>query len=453
MEVLIAIGAFLVLVGLVVTIHEGGHFFTALACGMRVLEFSIGFGPKIYERRFGKDNILFTLRALPLGGFVKPMDQSTVSEQEWKDMPESEKARAFAVAPRWKKALMVAGGPASNFVLAFIVFVIAFTVVGNKGLAPVIGEILPNTLFAQSGLKEGQIISKIDGRKIDFSSDAHAMIANAAISGKSIMIETSDNKNAQVDFSTLNLRQLTDDLGQLTGLYFKGPSGQVEVKNVNEGKAADLAGIKKGDILVAIDGQKIDDMNKVLRIIRNKPDEEIKITYIRDGKTQELMARPQGQNSSGQYVGKLGIELNVDNSNQYKTVHYGLLESINEAANRVTNSTMTTLISVKKMITLEISTKAISGPLSIADYSGKSAQRGLYSYMMMIAAISIAVGVFNLLPVPMLDGGHLLQYAIEGVIRRDFTMKEVQLTQYIGIIAMCGMFTLAMFNDISKYFS
>lgn len=451
MEILITIAAFLVLVGIVVTIHEGGHFFTALACKMGIIEFSIGFGPKILQRRIGKQQILFTLRAFPLGGFVKPLDQTTVSPEVWEKLTEEHKQTSFMNSPRWKKALMVAGGPLSNFVLAFFVFIIAFSLVGNKGLPPVIGEVLPNSVVAKSGLKEGDTISSINGKTVNFVGDAHSLIANAAINGETINIKTEDNKNLTVNFSQLNLHELGDDLGKLTGVYFQGSIGEITIKKVTEDGVAAKNGLTEGDTIISVNGVESKDINKILRVIRNNPGKTVEVKYMHD--QQELVKKItlDSKNSSGVLVGKLGVEFETPDSDKLKTVHMGIIDSASEAFDRVTSSTWTTIVSIKKLVTGEISTKAISGPLSIADYSGKSAQRGLFPYLMMMAAISIAVGVFNLLPVPMLDGGHLMQYAIEGVRGKSFTIKQLENIQYVGIAMMTGMFTLAITNDLVKY--
>ena len=451
MDIFFTICAFLLLVGIVVTIHESGHFFTALACKIKVLEFSIGFGPKIFQKKIGKDQILFTLRCLPLGGFVKPLDKSLLTEEQWAALPQEEKNRSFMESPRWKKALMVAGGPASNFVLAFFVFFIAATFVGNKGLPPIIGEVIPQSAFAKSGIKQGDVITQINDKKIKFLNDAHAIIANAAINGDNLNIITEDNKQHLVNFENLNLRELNDDLGSLTGVYFQGQLGDIVVKKVNEGSVAEKIGMQIGDVIISVNDVETKDLSKTLRILRMNPNKEVTLKYRRGEEIIITKATLDLQYNSGIQIGRLGVEFDVPNQNQYKVVHSSFTEGIEESYEKVISSTWTTVVSIKKLITGEISTKAISGPISIADYSGKSAQRGLYTYLVMMAAISIAVGVFNLVPIPMLDGGHLAQYAIETLRGKEFTIKQLENLQYAGIAVMTGLFTFAIINDINKY--
>jgi regulator of sigma E protease len=451
MDILYTILAFLLLVGIVVTIHEGGHFFTAIYSGMKVVEFSIGFGPKILQKKIGKDQVLFTLRLFPLGGFVKPLDESLMSAEEWAALPESEKNRSFMNSPRWKKAAMVFGGPFSNFILAFIIFFIAFTIVGTQGVTPVVGEVLKGSEVAKSGLIEGDIIKAINDKPVNFISDSNSKIAAAAINGDVITITTERNTKHTLDFSNVDLKNLSDDLGQVTGLYFQGKVGSVVLKQVFEDGVAAKEGFKPGDIISSVNGIKINDLSKLLRIIRLNPGKAVEITYIRDGITLTKTVEVASKFELGTQVGKLGVELESKGKDQSKTIHFGLMEGISESAQYVVSYTWTNIISIKKMITGELSTKALSGPLSIADYSGKSAKRGLFTYLLLMASISIAVGVFNLMPVPMLDGGHLFQYAIETVRGKNFTNKQHTYFQYIGIAVMTCLFTFAIVNDIHKY--
>ncbi len=451
MDILFTLAAFLLLIGIVVTIHEGGHFFTALACKIKIIEFSIGFGPKVFQKKVGNDGLLFTLRALPLGGFVKPLDKSYLTEEEWNALPEDVKARSFMQSPRWKRALMVAGGPASNFVLAFFLFLFASTMIGNKSFPAIIGEILPNSVFAKSGIKEGELIIQINDKKTNSLNDAQNIIAHTAINGEKIEVITENNNRYDVDFSKINLRELSDDLGLLTGIYFQGAIGNVAITQITPGGVAEKIGMKNGDVIISVNNVKTQDINKLLRMIRNNPNKEITIEYQRGEETIVKKTKLGAEIRSGLEVGVLGFSFDIPNQKELPTIQTGFIEGIENSFTKLINSTWTTVVSIKKLVTGEISTKAISGPLAIADYSGKSAQRGLYTYLMMMAAISIAVGVFNLLPIPLLDGGHLAQYAIESIRGKEFTIKQLENLQYIGIATMTGLFTFAMVNDINKY--
>jgi regulator of sigma E protease len=453
MDIIFTVGSFLLLVGIIVIIHEGGHLLTALACKIKILEFSIGFGPTIVQRKFGKHNILFTLRLFPLGGYVKPLDKSALKEEEWNTYSEEDQKRSFMNSPRWKRALMVAGGPFSNFVLAFIIFFIASTFIGNKGLPPIIGEVIPNSITANSGIKPGDQISKIDNKEIKFFAEAYSKIVNSAINGDTLKVVTNKNTEHTLNFSSLDLTKLGDDMGLLIGVYFQGPIGDILIKRVIEGGVAEKIGLQAGDIIISVNGIETKDLNKILRTIRFLPGKEVDLKYLRNGIVTTQKTTLDSAFISGTQVGRLGVEFQTLNQEEYKLVQTGFIDGIQDSSSKVISSTWTTLVSIKKLVTGEISTKAISGPLSIADYSGKSAQRGLYTYLLMMASISIAIGVFNLLPIPMLDGGHLLQYFIEFIRQKDFTIKQLEHMQYVGIASMVGIFTFAMVNDINKYLS
>jgi regulator of sigma E protease len=309
MELIYTILAFLLLVGIVVTIHEAGHFFTAIYSGMRVMEFSVGFGPKILQKRIGKDQVLFTLRLLPLGGYVKPLDESLLTKEEWLALPESEKQRSFMNSSRWKKAAMVAGGPLSNFVLAFVLFFFAFTIIGTQGLPPIVGEVIKGSIFEQSGINKGDVIKEVNGRPVNFTSDTNSIIANAAISGETLTIVTEKNTKHTADFKNLDLTNLNDDLGQLTGMYFQGQVGPVAVKKVFDDGSAAKAGLQSGDIITAINGMKVEDLNKTLRTVRGNPGTKFEFTYVRNGVTSTKMIESVSTLEGGFYIGKIGVEL------------------------------------------------------------------------------------------------------------------------------------------------
>lgn len=455
MELLITILAFLVLIGIVVAIHEGGHFFTALACKMRVLEFSLGFGPKVFQREFGKDKIKFTLRALPLGGFVKPLDESTVTKEEWAAMSDAERSRSFTNAPKWKKALMVAGGPFSNFVLAFFIYIYVSMFMGSFGVAPKISEILPNSFMSKAGAMEQDIIKQVNGKDVYFTFDAHSEIVSSAISQKNTTMVVERNGNTEIiplNFQEINLKELKDDFSKLSGMYFQGASGDLIVKRAFPNLPLAKAGVEQGSQIMGINGTPTTDLNKLLREIKANPNKEITLSIKSPtGEIKDFSITPVADKQQGIEVGKIGVELDVQNQVGLITRNYTIFESFSESIYKVHAGVVTTLVSLKKIVTGDISIKTLSGPLTIADYSGKSAKKGLTSFLLMMAAISIAVGVFNLLPIPLFDGGHLLQYGIETIRNRDFTEKELKVSMYIGYCAIACLFSVALINDLTKY--
>lgn len=451
MEIIFTIAAFLLLIGIVVTIHEGGHFVIGRMCGIKMLEFSIGFGPKVFSKRFGKDNTLFTLRAFPLGGFVKPFDKSTVSEEDWENSTEEDKKRTFTIAARWKKTLMVLGGPVSNFILAFFIYLIAMTMVGTKGFEPIIAGISPTSVFANSELKVGDKITEINHNKVKLIGDAYPALVNGMIQGKEILVTTENNKNILINFNNVSLKNIEKNPVEALGLYFKGNVGDVSVTNVIKDSPAYLAGLKEKDVIVSVNNMKFHNLGRTIEFINQNPGKELSFEITRDGKTENLFITPEQVKVDDKDIGRIGVVFELINSPDIEVIHYGFKEAMWNSTVKVWDSTYTTLISIKKLIFGELSVKSISGPVAIADFSGKSAQLGLFQYMMMIAAISIAVGVFNLLPIPALDGGHLAQYGIEWVLGHDMSPKVLHYGQITGFGIIMGIFSLSIFNDIIKY--
>ncbi len=453
MDLIFTVLAFLVLIGIIVTIHEGGHFLTAIWCNIKVMEFSLGFGPKILEKtwKIKNDPVLFTIRLLPLGGFVKPLDQQSTSAEEWEKLTEQDKSRTFKNAPRYKKALMVFGGPFANFVLAFVVYLFASTVIGNRGLPATISEISQDSVFQNSGMKVGDTIQSIDGKNVYFSSEAQTHIINAAFSGNNINIKTEQGTSHNVDFSSFKMYDIDESISDKIGLFFQGRKGEVQINQIMPNSPAEKVGLKVGDIILALDNQKINELDQVLKTIKSSDKADFDLTIKREKEVINVLVSPTFVKENGKQIRLMGVVLSVPNS-EMKKVHLGMIEGVEQSFYKLYTSTWTTLVSIKKLIFGEISTKAIAGPISIADYSGKSAKSSFYTYLLMIASISIAVGVFNLLPIPMLDGGHLTQYFIESITRKDFSPKQLERFQYFGIVTMSSFFLFAIVNDLNRYF-
>lgn len=451
MDILYTIVAFLLLVGVIVAIHEGGHFIVGRMCGIKMMEFSIGFGPKIFSKRFGKDNTLFTLRAFPLGGFVKPFDQSLISEQEWEKVSEKDKKRTFTNAKRSKKALMVFGGPLANFVLAFFLYLIALTFVGAKGYEPIIYEISPESPFAVTTLLPGEKITEVNYNKVKLNGDVYPPLINGMIQGSNVVISTDKQKNINVDLSGINLREVEKNAYSVLGLYFEGNIGDVMIDNVVKDSPASKAGLKKQDIILSVNGKELNEINKTIELIKDNPEKELSFVVLRGEEKINLIVKPEMVIEKNNEVGKVGASLSLINFKEPSVVYYDFNEAVWGSFVKVWDSSYTTLVSIGKLVTGEFSTKSLSGPLSIADYSGKSAKLGLFQYLIMMATISIAIGIFNLLPIPVLDGGYLLQYGIEWAFGKSVYPKVLYYTQVVGLGMLMGVFSMSIFNDLMKY--
>lgn len=454
MTILIAIVAFLILVGLVVTIHEGGHFITALLCKIKVLEFSIGLGPIILQKKMGKDQILFTLRAIPMGGFVKPLEKATMPTEEWNKLLETDRSRAFDQVPRWKKALMVAGGPISNFVLAIFLFCGIFYFYGSTGAHPVIAEIQPQSIFAKAGIKEGDEILKIDNIPVQLSQDAYVITLDSVLKNKEFNMQVQNKEgifNKKVIVENLDYNDLLISQNTFLGFYLETQVGDIRISKVSPDSPAEKAGILSGDMIISIDSIPSKDLGKTIRYIHQNPDKNIVVKVRRDNSIKDFNVLVRSKPNEHGVIGNIGIYADIENPTNLTTLKYSLFQAFTEGISNTIRHTSTSISTTTKLLLGQISTKAISGPLSIAEYSGASLQMGVKYFLQMMALISIAIGVFNALPIPMLDGGHLLQYFVESIRGKDYSSKEILMSNYVGIICLIGIFSLAMSNDIIRY--
>ena len=446
--------AFLLLVGVIITIHEGGHFLIGRLVGMKILEFSIGFGPKIYEGDFGKDGnkFKFTLRLLPLGGFVKPLDKSAVTKEEWDNLSPEDLSRSYPMISRWKKVLMVAGGPFSNFLLAFLIYVACSMFVGSEGVDTSIAEVIPQSIADEAGLKVGDYILSIDGKKTEILPEAFPKMVNKILNAEKMKVETTSGTYT-LDYSSANLEKLNpNDIGAVMGFYFSGTKGESKINEVNENDIADKAGVKKGDVMLGVNNIKYDNINSILRVINKNPNKELVLNLSRDGKDINIAVTPKAIKENGYIIGRIGIKTNIPHPTNLKKLNYTFLTTVISSAEKTFDNSLTTLISIKNLVIGKLGMKALSGPMSIADISGKTFEKGWESYLLTMASISIAIGVFNLLPIPALDGGHLLQFTIEYIIRREIPEKILHNIQYGGLFILMSIFFVSFVNDITKYF-
>lgn len=451
---LIAILAFFLLIGIIIIIHEGGHYVTALLCRIKILEFSLGFGPKIIERKIGKDQTLFTLRAIPMGGFVKPLDRHNMSKEDWEKVSSEDKARAFSEVKKWRKFLMVAGGPLSNFILAFIIFTGVYIHYGTDGVKPVIASIEQNSLFSDTPIKVGDEIVAINGEKTPLNHIVMSNLLQTAMSKNSFEMTIKNNdglKTYTIPVKNLNYDGLSFSQESFHGLKLEKMQGDILINYIKENSPAYLAGIKLNDIIKKVNGETVNSVDNVIATFHKNPGKEFNLTYFRDGQEHNVKVTPVLTNYEGQEVGLIGIRAKVINPTNNIHLQFNLIEASKEAFYNTVRQFNTNMTVIWRLITGDLSTKTISGPLSIAEYSGTSFQLGAKYFLQMMAIISIAIGFFNLLPVPMLDGGHLAQYIIETIRRKDFTVEQLMFVQKIGIACLVGIFTLAISNDIIRY--
>ncbi len=454
--------AFVVTIGLLVTIHEYGHFQVARWCGVKVLKFSIGFGKPLWQKSFGKDNTQFVLAAIPLGGFVKMLDEreSKAEQVANPELPkiqysEAELQRAFNRQTVWKRIAIVIAGPLANLLLAIVLYWGLF-MLGVTGTRPVIGEVVSNGLAAQASLTSGEVIQKINGEAISSWQEARWILLEASLENKSVEIEAI-NQNNELFQHTLSFVGVNNDsevdILKKIGLEEYRPNIPAVIGEILPGSAADIAGLAANDKVLSIDGVTIGDWEQLVNIVKSSPNKKLWFEIERAQKTLRIAATPEKVEENGESVGRMGAAVKLDQKELDSLLvefNYSPLVSLQKAVGKTWDTSIFSLKMLGKMLVGQVSLKSMSGPVTIADYAGKSADMGLKTFLSFLALVSISIGVLNLLPIPVLDGGHLMYYMVE-IFKGSPVSENLMLAgQKIGFVILGLLMTLAIFNDFNR---
>ena len=462
MNFLTTILAFAVCLGSLITIHELGHYLVARWCGVKVLRFSVGMGKVVWSRRFGRDQTEWAVSALPLGGYVKMLD---AREGDLASIPKEDLAREFTRQSVWKRIAIVAAGPLANFLVAIVLFAGLYMhgveePTSKISVRAAAGQDADRTPAALAGLRTGDRITAVNGEPVTAWSELRWNLMQAAVDKKeaSLTVERSGygRVNAILPAATMTALDLEGDIVGNLGIGVALPSPVVQ--QVLPGGAAERGGLQVGDLLKSVDGVAVQDGVAFIELIRAAPDKTVQVEVIRAGEPRTLAVTPQaemlkgadGEKSGKQAVtvGKISayVALRPDMIN----VPSGPLSALGKAVERVWDTCTMTLKMIGKMVTGEASLKNVTGPITIADYAGQTARMGVASYLSFIAFISISLGVMNLLPIPVLDGGHLLYYSLEVLTGRPVSERVAEFAQRIGIGLLMTLMVLAVFNDITR---
>lgn len=444
-----SIFGFLICIAVLVAFHEFGHFYTAKRCGVKVLKFAIGFGKPLFVRQVGETE--YSLRAIPLGGFVQMLGQGEKVEN-----PDEQK-RAFDYQPLYKRALIVAAGPIFNFILAIALFFIVYALLGSKVLPSTINYVATDSWAQKQGIIAGDQLIEVNGSENNYWNAQILSMTDTALNNGvlELTVKKTDGRivNHDLDFAVnpWSLDSQADILADVIGIFpYELPPailGAFAADGVLEGSQ-----LLPNDKILKINGAIVNHWGDLVRTVQTLPGQNAVFEVQRDGDvfTSELMVG-QREMPDGGVVGYLGVsaapfDFNVDTLDH----RYSPLAAINKAFKSTYEYILISFKSIWKMLKLEVSVKNISGPLTIADFAGKTAQSGLDSYVRFMAIISIALGVMNLLPIPFLDGGHLLLYGAEAIKGKPLSDLAYGIFQRMGLIILGALMFLAFYNDIFR---
>jgi regulator of sigma E protease len=448
-----------VALGALVVVHELGHYWVARWCGVKVLRFSVGMGKIVFSRRFGPDQTEWALSALPFGGYVKMLD---AREQDVSNLPPEDLKREFTRQSVWKRIAIVAAGPLANFILAIAIFTGLYSY-GIPEPTPRLRAVAENTAAYQAGLRGGELITAVNGEPVRIWTDMRWKILQSAVENAPVRLEVEranpdDAKGKLLDTVTLRLDKLStadlesDFLGKL-GIDLARPK-PVLGKIMPDGPAMQV-GLKEGDLITGVNGAAVADGLAFVELVRSSPGKPLNITGSRQGQYERqefsVTVTPESYATDGKSIGRIKAE--VPMMPEMAMASEAPLAALGKAVGKTWDTSTLTLKMLGKMIIGEVSWKNITGPITIADYAGQTARIGLVSYLSFLAFISISLGVMNLLPIPVLDGGHLLYYSLEVLTGRPVSERFGEIAQRAGVGILMTLMAVAVFNDIVRLIS
>ncbi|MDP2825810.1 MAG: RIP metalloprotease RseP [Sulfuritalea sp.] len=446
-------GAFLLALAVLVVVHEMGHYLAARACNVKVLRFAFGFGKVLWMRRRGRDGTEWAISAFPLGGYVKMLDERE-GEVAAEELP-----RAFTRQSVGRRAFIVAAGPTANFLLAIVLYWLLF-MHGVTELKPRLGPPPAGTPAAMAGISEGVTVRAVNGQTIETWQQLRWEVMRRALDKEPLQLEVISPQREigvyRFDSDRFDLEELEKDPLRLLGLVLYRPRLPAVVGRVLPASAAELAGFRDGDRVLSIDGKAIVEWAELAATARAAAGRQLNFAIERDGRQLALSAVPRLSEEGGHKLGRLGVMAKEGQGEAFEmttVISYGPLESINRALVQTWDTSILSLRMIGRMLTGELSWKNLSGPVTIADYAGQSARLGPTYYLRFLALISISLGVLNLLPVPVLDGGHLMYYLVEFIKGGPVSERALEIGQQIGFALLALLMAFAFYNDINRLVS
>jgi len=453
MSLLQTIVAFIVALGVLIVVHEYGHYLAARLCGVRVLRFSVGFGRPLATWRLGRDATEWCVAAIPFGGYVKMLD-----EREAPVAPH-EQHRAFNRQGVGKRILIVAAGPVFNFLFAIAVYA-GLYMHGLPEARPVLAQPAAGTMAAQAGFAAGDTVRSIEGDAVATWQDMRWRVLQGALQKEALRFEVA-GRSGEVSVRLLDLRafpseDVESDALERIGLRLFRPPLDPVLGRLVAGGAGERGGLRPGDRVLAAGGKPVDAWQTLVQAIRAHPGAVLPLLVERDGARLRIDVVPDTVKDNGERIGRIGAEPRIPATDAERIVvriAYGPMESLGKALGKTWDIATFSLRMLGKMLLGEVSWKHLSGPVTIADYAGQSAQMGWLAYATFLALISISLGVLNLLPIPLLDGGHLLYYFVEIIKGSPVSERAMELGQRVGLALLLVVMAFAFYNDLNRLFS
>jgi len=453
MTILSYVLAFLVAIGVLVAVHEYGHFWMARRMGIRVLKFSIGFGRSLWSRK-GADGTEYAIAAIPLGGYVKLLD-----EREGPVDP-AVASQAYNRKPVWRRILVLLAGPFANFLFAVLAYWVLF-VAGVPALKPVVGEVKEGTPASHADLRPGDQITVVGGRETGTRESAVLAVLDELMNGGEIRLRVRDAAGSDRDVRLEvpgDRRALTEPGALLPGLGFDFwyPVVPARVGKVVPASPAERAGLREGDRILAVDGEPVDDFASLVSLVQPRPGATLDFAIERQGERLEVPIEVEAQREGDRFVGRIGVQPAPPEAlpdAMRTSERYGPLGALLRATGKTWDMSVLTVRMLWNVATGDVSVKNLSGPINIAEYAGFSARQGILAFLSFLAIVSVSLFVLNLLPIPILDGGQIVYQLAELAKGSPLSERAQAVGQQIGILLLLVLMSFAFYNDLSRLFS
>ncbi len=451
---MITVLAFLFTLGVLIVVHEYGHYRVAVACGVKVLRFSVGFGRVIWRRQATPDSTEFVVAVLPLGGYVRMLDEREAP------VDPAQQERAFNRQPLWKRSAIVAAGPIANLALAVVLYASAYWIGMDEPKALLGGSPVASSLADQAGLRAGDWVQAtspdgVEWTEVRSMTDLVWHVTQAVLRGEALHLRVTDAGGHHERSTLLALDRLGSqevDAQMLRRIGLAGVYAQPVMGEIKPGGAAQTAGLRAGDRVLSVDGIAIADASSLREMIRSSRSADLispmRWVIERDAQRLQIDVEPVAVTDGERRIGR--IEAFIGAPAEMVTVRYGVFDGLSKAVGHTADMAALTLKMFGRMVIGEASLKNLTGPLTIADYAGQSVRVGLAYYLGFLAVVSISLGVLNLLPLPMLDGGHLMYHLFELVTGRPVSDRWLELLQRGGVAILLMLMSIALFNDVAR---